>query len=149
VSRATFGLFLHFELCVCHISDTTRGIPSCVQNLFGKHHPVQPALVFFKARIARNEILHNAEMKLSEQDLFYYIDLFVAVLHDPKTLLKDKNSQYAVKKLFKVSILSIFKPMSSKKGKIFYFNYFFNKFIYFPYFIDTHFSCSFNFILFS
>jgi hypothetical protein len=40
-----FGLFLHFELCLWHNSDTTRGIPSCVQNLFGEHHPVQPALV--------------------------------------------------------------------------------------------------------
>jgi hypothetical protein len=45
VSSATFRLFLHFELCLCHNSDTTRGIPSCVHNLFGEHHPVQPALV--------------------------------------------------------------------------------------------------------
>jgi hypothetical protein len=48
VSRASLGLFLHFELCLRlrHNSDTTRGIPSCVQNLFGEHHPVQLALVF-------------------------------------------------------------------------------------------------------
>jgi hypothetical protein len=40
-----FGLFFHFELGLWHYSDTTRGISSCVQNLFGEHHPVQPALV--------------------------------------------------------------------------------------------------------
>jgi hypothetical protein len=57
-------------------------------------------------------------MKLSEQELFYYIDLFVAVLHDPKTLLNDKDAQDAVKKLFKVSIESIFKPGFSKKETI-------------------------------
>jgi hypothetical protein len=28
-----------------HNSDTTRDIPSCVQNLFREHHPVQLALV--------------------------------------------------------------------------------------------------------
>jgi hypothetical protein len=48
VSHATFGLFLHFELFLWHNSDTTRGIPSCVQNLFGEHHPVQPALVLYQ-----------------------------------------------------------------------------------------------------
>jgi hypothetical protein len=37
--------FLHFELCLWHNSDTTRDIPSCVQNLFGEHHLVQLALV--------------------------------------------------------------------------------------------------------
>jgi hypothetical protein len=47
VSLATFGLFLHFELCLLHNTYTTRGIPSCVQNLFGEHHPVLPALAFF------------------------------------------------------------------------------------------------------
>jgi hypothetical protein len=41
-----FGLFLHLELFLWHNSDTTRGIPSCFQNLIGEHHPVQPALVF-------------------------------------------------------------------------------------------------------
>jgi hypothetical protein len=45
VSLSTFLLFLHFEFCVWHYSDTTRGIPSCVQNLFRKHHTVQLALV--------------------------------------------------------------------------------------------------------
>jgi hypothetical protein len=35
VSCTTFGFFLHFELCLWHNFDTTRGIPSCVQHLFG------------------------------------------------------------------------------------------------------------------
>ncbi|XP_060586933.1 antiviral innate immune response receptor RIG-I-like [Ruditapes philippinarum] len=70
---------------------------------------------FSKARNARNEILHKAEIKLSEQELFHYIDLFVAVLHDPKTLLKDKNAQDAVKKLLKLKDNQIHISMGEKK----------------------------------
>jgi hypothetical protein len=35
---------LHFELCLWHNSETTRGILFCVQNLFEEH---QPVLVFY------------------------------------------------------------------------------------------------------
>jgi hypothetical protein len=39
VSRTTLGLILHFELCLWQNSDTTRGIPSCVQNLIRRATP--------------------------------------------------------------------------------------------------------------
>ncbi|XP_053406755.1 antiviral innate immune response receptor RIG-I-like [Mercenaria mercenaria] len=70
------------------------------QKLTCKIDPTNPVNdIFTQARQARNDILHRAEMKFSEQELSGYIDLFVAVLHDYKSLLNDQNAKDGVNKL--------------------------------------------------
>ncbi|XP_053390924.1 uncharacterized protein LOC128553773 [Mercenaria mercenaria] len=55
--------------------------------------------IFSQVREIRNEILHNSEQDLMDQDLTRYLQSMIAVLEDKKVLSTDPVAQAAAKKL--------------------------------------------------
>ncbi|XP_045168837.2 uncharacterized protein LOC123531708 [Mercenaria mercenaria] len=108
----------HWQFAKCFLTTTTKrsnntaadtdasGLLSIIINgeFFQSelHYSIDPyngTDIFSQVREIRNEILHNSEQDLMDQDLTRYLQSMIAVLEDKKVLRIDPAAQAAAKKL--------------------------------------------------